>query len=238
MSIAIDGVLGPQKRKRRTAKAARREILDAAKNRLRDEGPDGLRLKVIAKDVGISHSSIIHHFGSREGLLQELRDDAFAALARDLKKRLAEPSTGDPTVDFIEKVSSTLSEQGYGRLLVWQLMAGNFPARASVGKVVLGSDGNDGLLDGISKIFHERRSERAALHNQQIPEFRETRAFVAMCACTIIGEAVAGELLVRSAGLGSTPGDRKGFRSWFARQAAGILFAEQAPAHVETPENV
>jgi len=212
------------KRRRRTAESARREILDAAKNRLMEEGPDGLRLKVIAADVGISHSSIIHHFGSRDGLLKELRDDAFDALARDLKKRLAEPPEGDPAIDFFEKVWSTLGERRYGRLLAWQMMSGNLPIRGSIGKTVLGPEGSGGLLDGLSKRLHEMRSERALACGQPIPELDETRTIVAMCGCTVLGEAIAGPLMVRSAGLGQTREDRKGFRAWFAKEAERMFF--------------
>ena len=73
----------PPRRRRRTAEVARREILDAAKQRLMEGGPDNVRLKLIGEDVGLSHSSILHHFGSRDGLMEELRNDAFGALAKD-----------------------------------------------------------------------------------------------------------------------------------------------------------
>jgi len=216
------------KRKRRTAESARREILEAAKTRLMDQGPDGLRLKVIAQDVGISHSSIIHHFGSRDGLLKELRDHTFDALARDLKKRMAEPSKGDPSIDFFEKISSTLGEHGYGRLLAWQLMSGNLPIQGSVGMTVLGPDGSGGLLDGLSRILHGMRSDRARSRDQPMPELDETRTIVAMCACTVLGEAIAGDVLVRSAGLGQSPEDRRGLRAWFAKEAERIAFPRTA----------
>ena len=45
-------------------------------------------------------------------------------------KRMAEPARGDPTVDFFEKVAQTLGEEGYGRLLAWQMMADEAPADA------------------------------------------------------------------------------------------------------------
>ncbi|MDO9127858.1 MAG: helix-turn-helix domain-containing protein, partial [Parvibaculum sp.] len=60
------------KRVRRTAEEARRLILDAAEERLAKQGPEGLRLQDIARDVGISHPAILHHFESREGLVRAL----------------------------------------------------------------------------------------------------------------------------------------------------------------------
>src|SRR5690606_21428412 len=60
------------KRIRRPAEEARRLILDAAEVRLAAQGPEGIRLQDIARDVGISHPAILHHFESREGLVRAL----------------------------------------------------------------------------------------------------------------------------------------------------------------------
>src|SRR5438045_9204068 len=76
------------KRIRRTPEDARALILHAAQARLARTGPEGLRLQDIAADAGISHPLILHHFGSREGLVRaltqqavtELRDKLLAAL--------------------------------------------------------------------------------------------------------------------------------------------------------------
>ena len=222
------------KRKRRTAESARREILDAAKQRLVDEGPDGLRLKAIAEDLGISHSSILHHFGSRDGLLTALSEDAFDALAQDLRKRISEPTKGDPSIDFFEKVAETLGQEGYGRLLAWQLMAGNLPARASVGMTVLGPDGSGGLLDGMARALHEMRVSRAQGYKEPEPDLGETRLILVMAACTLLGEAIAGDVLVRSAGLGRSPEERKEFRAWFAKQSERMVFPA-LKSHRENP---
>src|SRR3954468_15791630 len=76
------------RRQRRTPEEARRLILEAAQDLLARTGPDGLRLQEIAAAAGISHPLILHHFGSREGLVRaltqravsELRDKLLAAL--------------------------------------------------------------------------------------------------------------------------------------------------------------
>src|SRR2546421_10348142 len=62
----------PEARSRRTAEEARRLILEAAEKRLIAGGPEALRLQDLARDVGISHPLILHHFGSREGLIGAL----------------------------------------------------------------------------------------------------------------------------------------------------------------------
>jgi hypothetical protein len=60
-------------------------------------------------------------------------------------------------VTSFAKVAETLGQEVYGRLLAWQLMAGNLPFRASVGKTVLGPGGWGGLLDEMARALHEMR---------------------------------------------------------------------------------
>ena len=71
------------KRIRRTPEEARALILRAARERLSRTGPEGLRLQDIAADAGISHPSILHHFGNREGLVRALTREA----AEELRHR-------------------------------------------------------------------------------------------------------------------------------------------------------
>ena len=102
------------KRRRLSPEMARRAILDAAGNRLTRDGPDGLRLQSIAADLGIAHSSILHHFGSREGLLEALATDAFEALERDLRTALEEPARDEAQAShLLERVARTLRDQGH-----------------------------------------------------------------------------------------------------------------------------
>src|SRR5215468_7163932 len=66
------------KRLRRTPEEARRLILETAQALVASTGPEGLRLQDIAAAAGISHPLILHHFGSREGLVHELTREAAA----------------------------------------------------------------------------------------------------------------------------------------------------------------
>ena len=223
------------RRRRRTAEVARREILDAAKKRLMEGGPDNVRLKQIGEEIGLSHSSILHHFGSRDALMEALREDAFGALAQDLAARLATPGEGDPTIDFFEKVAETLGQQGYGRLLAWQMMSGNVPNRGSIGRKVLGPDGSGGLLRGLAGHLQKMREGRAKALGQPEPDLEETRRVVAMIGCFALGEALAGHLMVRSAGLGSEPEDRRVFRAWVAKLTERALFPEVPEADRAQP---
>src|SRR5215831_14167023 len=81
--------LSQAKRRRRTPEEARRLILETAQALIASTGPEGLRLQDIAAAAGISHPLILHHFGTREGLVRaltrqaaaELRDKLVAAMA-------------------------------------------------------------------------------------------------------------------------------------------------------------
>src|ERR1700682_857948 len=68
------------KRARRTPEEARRLILETAQELIARAGPEGLRLQEIAAAAGISHPLILHHFGSREGLVRALTQQAVAEL--------------------------------------------------------------------------------------------------------------------------------------------------------------
>ena len=61
-----------KKRTRLPAEQAKQLIMAAAERHLAAHGPDGIRLKDLASELGISHPAILHHFGSREGLIRAL----------------------------------------------------------------------------------------------------------------------------------------------------------------------
>ena len=79
-------------RRRRTAEEARTAILDAAERRLVASGPASIRLQEVAADVGVSHPTVLHHFGSREALVEAVVVRALDSLhARLLEAVRASP---------------------------------------------------------------------------------------------------------------------------------------------------
>ena len=218
----------PPKRRRRTPESARREILDAAGQRLMSEGPDGLRLKSIAGDLGISHSSILHHFGSRDGLLDALSVDAIHALERDLMRSLEGPSKEDPAADLFDKISRVLGERGYARLLAWQLISGRRGGDVE-SMDPEGAPGDDGgLLDRLTQTVHALRLEHAKgqATSHVTPSLEDTRSIVTMTACALFGEALAGEVMMRNAAFETNLETRKKFRHWIARHVEDSVFPE------------
>src|SRR5215472_14610843 len=104
------------KRQRRTPEEARRLILGAAQAAIVRTGPEGLRLHDIAAAAGVSHPLILHHFGSRAGLVRALTRAATGEL-RD--KLLAAMSEHDhPVEEQLERVFDAC-RGGLGQRLAW-----------------------------------------------------------------------------------------------------------------------
>lgn len=197
------------KRVRRTADEARRLILDAAEGRLARQGPEGLRLQDIARDVGISHPAILHHFESREGLVRaligranrQLRDTLLSALDEGGKSG----SRGGNTAYHIGHVFEALSDRGTARLFSWMLLTG----RANAGQ----PDNN--VMGEIVDAIQARREDHARQTGEPVPD-REDTLFIAMLtASAAFGEAIIGRPLAESAGLDQD--GLKRFRLWFAQ---------------------
>ncbi len=200
-----------------------------------NQGPDGLRLQAIAADLGITHSSVLHHFGSRDGLLDALSVDAFQGLERDLKQFFETPPKENQATDLFDQISQILGERGHARLLAWQLLSGRGPSDSDSdeGPSAVGEDEGDapatGLLDRLAQTVHVLRTERARSQGGGTPELDETRRLVVWTACTVFAEAFAGDLMMYSAGLGRDPASRKQFRDSVAKAIEDQFFPEPEP---------
>jgi AcrR family transcriptional regulator len=202
------------RRRRRTAEEARHAILEAAQKRLAECGPEEIRLQDIASDLGISHPAILHHFGSRDALMLELSRHALRALNADLVSALRGSSDRD-LASMLDRVFVTLGDRGHARLLAWSLLTG----RISTGDEESGDDGRHTLRD-IAEAVHARRVELAGAGEEVALE--ESVFAVQLVAAALLGDALMGPMLRRSAGLG-TPGESERFRAWLAHRVGDLL---------------
>jgi AcrR family transcriptional regulator len=76
---------------------ARRAILDATEELLLEEGYEGFSMRRLVARCGYTAPTIYHHFGDKEGLLDQLVEQRFGKLARQLRRV---PQSDDP-VDTI-----------------------------------------------------------------------------------------------------------------------------------------
>lgn len=123
MAAKRRGPAGRAKRARFSAEDAKDAILRAAEKRLREVGPQGLRLQEIARDVGLSHPTVLHHVGSREALVEAVAARATSALERDLLACFEDlPPDADAlgvTRETLDRVDEALRRRGQARILAW-----------------------------------------------------------------------------------------------------------------------
>ena len=106
------------RRARRTPEEARRLVLDAAAARLAEHGLKGLNVVDVARDAGMTHATVLHHFGSAEKMQRALVEDMTATLLRDMVTAL----TGEGSLDGGElcvQLFDALNIQGHGKLIAW-----------------------------------------------------------------------------------------------------------------------
>jgi TetR/AcrR family transcriptional regulator, repressor for neighboring sulfatase len=192
---------GRVKRIRRTPEEARRLILETAQALIARTGPEGLRLQDIAVAAGISHSLILHHFGSREGLVRALTRQAIAEL-RD--KLVAAMASGESSVEQqLDRVFDAFRD-GLAQRLAWL-------ATVDSGG---GADGTQMILRDIADGLHARRI--AAAPPGAAATRHDTDHLIHLVATAAFGDALFGAQLHRSAGLPATSGTDRSFRRWLA----------------------
>ena len=198
MSIAITR---RGKRQRRTPEEARRLILEAAQALIVTTGPEGLRLQDIAAAAGISHPLILHHFGSREGLVRALTRQAVAELRDKLVAAMA--SSEYSVEEQLDRVFNAFRD-GLAQRLAWL-------ATVDPGS---GTEGNQLIMRDIADTLHARRVARAPPGVAITRD--DTDALIHLVATAAFGDALFGAQLHRSAGLPATSATDRGFRLWLA----------------------
>lgn len=194
-------------RTRRSAPEARRLILEAAAKRLREGGPEAVRLQDVARDLGISHPAILHHFGSREGLMDALAVHVATSLEAEIMEALRAAESEETILDVLERVFETIGDARHARLLAWSALAGEAPA----------DSGRRGLA-AIVALVHERRCEAARAEGRPAPPREDSEFMVRLAASALLGDGLAGATLDYGFGHGRGDGSvRRRFRAWLAR---------------------
>ncbi len=201
-------------RKRRDAEQARQDILDAAEKRMVKVGPAGIRLQQVAKDAGMSHPTVLHHFGSREALVKAVVTRCLHSLHKSLIESI-QASTGEEEqlAAMIEGVHRALSEEGYARVILWLALAGQ---RVDAVDVRL-SD----VVDATHALRTSRKQGKAAIPRE------DTAHSVVLAALTLIALPVMGPILLDNAGLGGDAKASARFRAWLAHALTRHLDSEE-----------
>lgn len=191
----------PRKRTRRAPEEARARILDAAERRLAEGGPDALRLAEIADDLEISHPAILHHFGSRDGLVAALEARAMRRLQDDLLAHV-QASAGEG----FARAFATLGDAGHARLLAWQILrSGREGVRDEAA-----------MLKTLADAYHATRVSEARAAGARVPDYDDTVHWVRLAALALFAEALIGPLLSESAQLGDPDAAHTRFQGWLS----------------------
>jgi AcrR family transcriptional regulator len=187
------------KRIRRTPEDARRLILEAAEADMGQSGPAGLRLEAVAKAAGVSHPTILHHFGSREGLIQALNLKTIDHLKTVLLRVMgAGPSSSEDAISLI----FAAYRDGLAQRMIW-LMQSQQPMGA------VGLPAFNELVEAL----HAMRLRLAGPNT--VFDIADTRAIVHLTTITAFGDAILGKRLRRAADPAEEIAGREWFENWF-----------------------
>src|SRR5713101_8699993 len=210
---------------RRTAEGTRLAILDAAERRLIKIGPEGIRLQDIAADAGISHPAILHHFGSREGLVEAM---ILRGIAR-LQEQFLEgwPSAKEPDVEgVLERFYEATSRRGMARLLAWLILSGQSYRTMK-----------PDVLKPAAERMHAGRVRRAQIEGRRSPELEETLFAATHLFILVLGDSLFGPSVRRAIGLGSGTDSTRRYRRWLSKVVERMESRRPAPRQEREEKN-
>jgi AcrR family transcriptional regulator len=205
-SAALSSAGSPSKaapRTRRSADEARRRILEAAETQLMKVGPEGLRLTDLAKTLRVSHPAILHHFGSREGLVAAVVRHAMHTLSAQLLAALRAGNESADRAKLIEVVAQVCAEGGLARLIAWLMLSG----RAS--KLPRTTDLPLKQLAEAAHVLRKRHSQAAS--------YDDTLFILQLVATVLLGDAIFGDAVRAASGVENNPQAAREFRARLLR---------------------
>ncbi len=213
MRKSARGRRGTQPRVRRTAENARSAILDATELRLVERGPAGIRLQDVAADVGVSHSTILHHFGSREQLVEAVIQRRVRAMNQEvILALLSAPSANeeDAAVALFERLYQVLGPGGHARVIAYRALEGSRPSLSP---------------ESLRPLAEATHAARVARRQPGLPppSFEDTEHAVHLAALALFAESLVGALFRGDPEGKPDEAASKRFREWLARLLLATL---------------
>jgi AcrR family transcriptional regulator len=191
-------------RRRLDAEAARELILDATGRRLVKVGPAGIRLQEVAAEVGVSHPTVLHHFGSRELLVKAVITRSLRAINASLIEAITTFGGDDTKMEgLLESVAAALEKSGHARIVMWLALEGQ---RIEAVEAHLGE-----VVDAV----HALRLSRTECTPR--PTREDTARTIVLATLALFGGALIAPALLENAGLGDGERESPKFRAWLSR---------------------
>lgn len=195
-------------RRRRSPEEARLEILLAAEARLRDHGLDGLNVVDVAADSGMSHATVLHHFGNTAGMRRALVEHMTDRLLRDIIAALQRDPVPEPP-EILRHLFAALSSGGHAKLLAW----------LSIGGDALSEDLEPS--QHVQTLFARLVPELARRLPREWDRERVAKRMILLIATAAIGHGVAGARLPRLLAMDHAEADA--FPEWLGTQIAHLM---------------
>lgn len=214
------------KRIRRSSEEARRHILSAAETVLLEQGHGGLNLLAIAKQAGMAHSTLLHHFGDIESLKLALVARVQQIVLREVLEKL-QPRHGEEfdINDLVGFVFERISDSGYARLFAWLVAS---KPDASLWDMQEGQEVKRLITDLRQSIAHQIREHRAATNLIAPGHFKDpgeqASAILVLVISAVFGHGIVNTFLPDALGL-----EEDFFRNQFVRWLSEILSSQADP---------
>jgi len=171
---------------RRTPEEARTLALASARRLLLAEGPNAITLQSVAADLGMSHTNLIHHFGSAGGLQSELMRQMVSELTTTIESAVMRLRAGKGEVkDFVDIVFDAFDQGGAARLAAWMVLSGESMHLAPIEEVV---------RDHIDSV------ERGADANKAVSVHERITSATLFVVVAALGDAIIGNQLRKMVG--------------------------------------
>lgn len=190
---------------RRTPEQARTVILQAATMRLEKYGIRGLNIKDVAKDTGINHGTLLHHFGSADGMRAALLTNLSEQLIDDMAKIL---NSGVEPNQLIVELFRLMSHSGQIKLLAWRALE-EFETDEVVG---IGSERSVGLL---------REIVEGVADKLQTGDAELARNLIFLAVSSAIGWGICGANFKSALGMNANEQDE--FPMWVGSQLSSLF---------------
>ncbi|MEV7976955.1 TetR family transcriptional regulator [Streptomyces sp. NPDC086519] len=109
---------GARSRKRLGYGEGREALLKAAVRVVGARGLRHLTYRAVAEEAGVTHGLVVHHFGSRDALIEE---SLAYAVRLSLSSSLLEPGTGEPE-DFVAGLTDMVEDDADGQAYQYELL--------------------------------------------------------------------------------------------------------------------